>query len=190
MKHSSVDGCFIGVPLALEQYAFFAEMMVSMNTLKLPVRLQQSDSPHVTLMYFGRIAEENLHELETRLRTIVAGMSRFFVQFYGLDHFGTTHAPRVAWIGTKHQQELVRLYDQLEREVGEFRERIERRPFIPHLTIARIEDPVRYLREVKTVEGICNEYTFSWQVDRITIYGVKQGKRQMPLIDFIFGVRS
>jgi RNA 2',3'-cyclic 3'-phosphodiesterase len=104
------------------------------------VRWTKRDQLHITLVFIGEVSDERAAPLVEAMR-VPLRHPPFRFALGGLAAFPSRGAPRALWIGVKsgaeqviHVQQLVA--DRLEA-LGVER---ERRPFSPHLTLARWKD--------------------------------------------------
>ena len=96
---------------------------------------------HITTKFIGEWPQDRLEELIAKL-TSVPTRDRLDVEVRGLGWFPNPHHPRVFWAGVHggpSMAELARATDEACVELGI---PAETRPFSPHLTLARIKDPV------------------------------------------------
>ena len=92
---------------------------------------------HVTLAFLGEIAEAAVPAVIDRLSANI-DVRQFAAEFQGLGVFPPRGAPRVLWLGVEAGAEKI---VEVQRAVASRVERLgvalERRPFHPHLTLAR-----------------------------------------------------
>ena len=117
---------------------------------------------HITLWFIGEVAEERAVEIGDALRRPFDG-APFALSLMGCGAFPPSGAPRVLWIGTTKGTEAMReLYGRVEQRLTPLGFAAERRPYTPHLTIARVKDPGRapgrVIREaIAAVPARCGE---------------------------------
>ena len=98
---------------------------------------------HITLWFIGEVADERVAEISDALRRPF-DVAPFSLSLMGCGAFPPSGAPRVLWIGTAKGTEAMReLYDRIEHRLVPLGLAVERRPYTPHLTIARVKDPGR-----------------------------------------------
>ena len=93
---------------------------------------------HLTLRFLG----EATREVFVRIGGALAGVDRdpFSLRFRGVGRFPPRGSPRVLWAGIEPEDPLRRLHAGVEEALlGAGVER-DRRPFSPHLTLARLRD--------------------------------------------------
>ena len=98
---------------------------------------------HITLWFIGEFADERLVQISDALRRPF-DVAPFSLALTGCSAFPPSGAPRVLWIGTTKGTEAMReLYGRIEDRLVPLGFAAERRPYTPHLTIARVKDPGR-----------------------------------------------
>lgn len=96
---------------------------------------------HITTKFIGEWADERLKELEAALRT-VPSIDPMDIAISGLGWFPNPHHPRVFWAAIHAPESLPKLARATEEALAGIGVPVEDRPFSPHLTLARIKDPV------------------------------------------------
>jgi 2'-5' RNA ligase len=98
---------------------------------------------HITLWFIGEVADSRGADLIERLREPF-DVAPFRLGLRGCGAFPPSGAPRVLWIGTNEGTDAMRaLYARLERRLTLLGFAAERRPYSPHLTIARVKEAGR-----------------------------------------------
>lgn len=108
---------------------------------------------HLTLKFFGNIAEADIPIVSSMVDEATAGMSPLVVEVRGLGVFPDLRRPRVIWVGTGGEvTKLIDLQTMLEQGFCARGFAGEDRPFRPHLTLARIKQPLsgRVLEKIIT----------------------------------------
>lgn len=101
---------------------------------------------HITLAYYGDLAEPVVEELDLELAAIPC--PRFDLQLAGAGHFGKAK-PSALWLGVEAGPELADLARRCRKAGQRAGAEMERRVFLPHLTLAYLSgavDPVRVQR--------------------------------------------
>lgn len=126
---------------------------------------------HITLWFIGEVADERVLEISDVLRRPF-DVAPFSLSLEGCGAFPPSGAPRVVWIGTTTGTEAMReLYGRIEHRLLPLGFAAERRPYTPHLTIARVKDagrtPGRVIRDaIAAVPVSCGEST----VNAVTLF--------------------
>jgi 2'-5' RNA ligase len=116
------------------------------------MRLVGRDELHLTLHFLGDVPGEQAEAVRKALESVK--VNPFTVTVRRLGRFPTEGEPRVVWAGVEADPPLIELH----RAVGQALTdaigfRPEERPYSPHITLARLNDPVlpgsidRYLEE-------------------------------------------
>ncbi|XBQ16936.1 MAG: RNA 2',3'-cyclic phosphodiesterase [Oceanicaulis sp.] len=101
---------------------------------------------HVTLAFYGELDEPVIEELDHELAAI--SCPPFAWRLKGVGRFGKAE-PHALWAGVEAGPELTDLARRCRKAGGRAGVEMERRAFIPHLTLAYLErgvDPVRVQR--------------------------------------------
>lgn len=104
---------------------------------------------HLTLAFLGEIEDDRLALAMEATRTATQNFPAFDYRLTAPGIFGTPQQPRVIWMGIEdpplaqlHGSPLQRLHQTLNRELERRGFETEKRPFSPHLTLARVKRPL------------------------------------------------
>lgn len=106
-----------------------------------PLRWSPRQNLHITTKFIGEWPDERRAELEE----VLARLTRFDpipIRLRGLGFFPDARAPRVFWIGVEAGPGLAALARETDLALAALGVPAEKRPFSPHLTLARIKEPV------------------------------------------------
>lgn len=156
--------------------AIRAQLALQIETLKphLPaaVRWVAPESLHLTLAFLGDLDDARLAAAEEATAVAAREGAAFSLALTHLGTFGPVRSPRVIWAGvTGDIAALGNLQDRLATELELRGFPREDRPFSPHLTLARIKEPLRpdaasalpdLLRSAPAEHG-------SWQVHELCV---------------------
>lgn len=100
-------------------------------------RWRPEESLHLTLRFFGEVAENTARDLDAEL----AGISGapFELSLEGVGAFGEGRDLRVLWAGVTPNPELDRLASRCEAAARRAGLKPEKRPFHPHVTLAYLK---------------------------------------------------
>lgn len=114
-----------------------SEMLGSMrNTRPSPI-----DQVHITLRFIGDIDESRIDDIEDCVRRAADGIDPFTVRVSGVGAFPREDRPSVVWVGASPRKELALLADRIGRNLDDAGIPYDRKPFKPHITIARCKGP-------------------------------------------------
>ncbi len=96
---------------------------------------------HITTKFIGEWKKEQLRDLVDKLKTVpVSGPVTIDIR--GLGWFPNPHSPRVFWAAVNASPTLAELAQATDSACSELGIAAEQRPYSPHLTLARIKEPV------------------------------------------------
>jgi 2'-5' RNA ligase len=101
------------------------------------VRWVRPEHMHLTLVFAGDIAVERAERIERIMRQEVA-LPSFLLELGGHGVFPSQGAPRILWLGVRRGSEaVIALQHEIALRLNAIDVPLERRPFHPHLTLAR-----------------------------------------------------
>jgi RNA 2',3'-cyclic 3'-phosphodiesterase len=125
--------------------------------------LSKNKDFHLTLMFLGDCNEEQKAQIEGALGKIK--FKPFDFSLTKIGHFGGRYYTRVLWVGIDAQSELKRLQEKIEDRLSSFGFDADRRPYHPHISLARGSTPgssdainKHGIGEVERMEVIVNSY--------------------------------
>lgn len=97
---------------------------------------------HITLKFFGQIAETRVEEIAAAALGVARRQRPFTLRVAGAGAFPHVKSPRVVWLGVAGDLEVMAaFYRQLEEAFAALGFPPEDRPFSPHLTLGRVRSP-------------------------------------------------
>jgi RNA 2',3'-cyclic 3'-phosphodiesterase len=114
-----------------------------LETLKPSARIKWSPTSnlHITTKFIGEWPEDRFEELKDALAAI-RGTGPIEIAVERLGFFPNPHSPRVFWAGVKAGPELAALARATDEALRPLGIEPEKREYSPHLTLARIKEPV------------------------------------------------
>ncbi|GLB58563.1 RNA 2',3'-cyclic phosphodiesterase [Cytobacillus sp. NCCP-133] len=95
------------------------------------------DDYHITLAFLGSAPEDKLIAAAKLVADSIKNVKSFPLFINRLGVFGNESAPRIFWSDTEREERLHYLRDQVFSACKEAGFKLEKRPFKPHITIAR-----------------------------------------------------
>lgn len=92
---------------------------------------------HITLAFLGNASFAQVKAVKEKMNDILINYPVFNLELTGLGIFGNSEAPRVLWCGVKEDQNLIDLQKEVYEACTEIGFSLDKRPFHPHITIAR-----------------------------------------------------
>ncbi len=120
------------------------EQVIHNGTQALPnIRWVNPQGIHLTLAFLGELDDVQLADATQATQTAAQQVKAFSYQLTRLGIFGAFHHPRVLWMGINETSGALNtlqriLHQQLEQRGF----KLDKRPFSPHLTLARAKAPL------------------------------------------------
>lgn len=92
---------------------------------------------HITLKFLGETDEALVPKISEAMTRAAEGIKHFELRFKGSDAFPSKNNIRVIWVGMNDALPLGTMATRLDESMASLGFERERRPFAPHLTVAR-----------------------------------------------------
>ena len=103
------------------------------------VKWVNPDGLHLTLKFLGNIPSKRVTEIINVIEEVTQGVSAFHLEISGLGAFPGLKQVRVFWVGIGGEvDKLSKLQQNIDSALASLAFPKEERPFLPHLTLARI----------------------------------------------------
>ncbi len=140
---------FIALDMDESLRSFLGEI-INQSARELPdLRWVDPAGIHLTLAFLGELTDEQLAAAKHASEVAAQKAIPFDYRLKGLGVFGSSQQPRVIWMGVEDQPSglvqgspLQQLHRILSKELELHGFEVEKRPFSPHLTLARIKRPL------------------------------------------------
>lgn len=129
---------------------------------------------HLTLSFIGEISEqvaEDSHDALSGIR-----MEPFQLELKGTGSFAKGTDVKVLWVGVQHSDALHRLKEKIDRALAKYDVPVEKRKYVPHVTLARFRLPPE---EAKIAQFMATHNLFSgdaFDVEHFTLFRTHQTK--------------
>jgi RNA 2',3'-cyclic 3'-phosphodiesterase len=134
---------------------------------------RQKEALHLTLSFFGHVTHEAAEELDQELARIRC--KPFDLAARGAGHFGREE-PRALWMGIEAHPSLLLLSKACERATRRVGLDIEKRSFLPHITLAYLhETPLGRVQAFERRHALFR--SADWRADRFHLYSSWKGGR-------------
>jgi len=133
---------------------------------KLPkARWAPRENWHVTLKFLGRTWPRLMHWVPEQIEGAARAEAPFRSRISGIGSFPSARTGRVLWAGFDDEAAVVKLAAAFEDAlIAEFP--AEKRPFHPHLTVARSDPPVKLPATFAATPLLTEE----WEVDHVVLF--------------------
>ena len=124
---------------------------------------------HITTKFIGEWPEERLAELKGALSALP---SRDLIEIgvRGLGWFPNPRSPRVFWAGVVAPAELAELARETDEALARFGVPPESRAFSPHLTLARIRQPVPLAALHAAIAKLSSDEFGAFRAERFSLF--------------------
>ncbi|MFU8796418.1 MAG: RNA 2',3'-cyclic phosphodiesterase [Dehalococcoidia bacterium] len=103
------------------------------------VKWVDSDGIHLTLKFLGNIPPRLVSEITGAMEAAARGIAPFVIEISGLGAFPRLEQVRVVWVGVSDEAHRLKdLQHGIDAELATLGFAREERPFVPHLTLARV----------------------------------------------------
>lgn len=117
-----------------------AEFLTTLRAISSQPRWVRTENLHVTLKFVGEVSTEKLGDIRAALSAVHSNRA-VTLDFRGAGFFPDGTRPRVFWAGIEASTNLAQLAGDIDRAMEKLGVPPEKRPFSPHLTLARFEPP-------------------------------------------------
>jgi len=100
----------------------------------------RTEGMHVTLKFIGYVEEKKAEPIAAALKEINLPKP-VEMTFRGVGFFPNERRPRVVWCGVEGSPKLAELASEIEHALKPLGVESESRPYVPHLTLARLKSP-------------------------------------------------
>lgn len=145
------------------------ERLLSVLRPEAQIKWSPLDNLHITTSFIGSWPEERLTELTTQLAGLVP-REAFTIELKDFCWFPNPRSPQVLSIGANGDNSIQRLADQTRERLESLGLPQEKRPYAPHLTIARIKTTVPLERLRQTIEELQPIALGSFEVSHFHLY--------------------
>ncbi len=169
---------FVALPLPEDVRDGLRQAATAVTRGDQPVfKLVDRDSMHVTLYFLGMLDEDEAEGVRSALAGVKA--DPFELRAGKVLRLPSDTVPKVVAVGVESSgNELARFQRRIHDTVFATAENKETRPFLPHVTLARLSAGVPgYAKPVKrSLEGFRSVGQVSWQADRFELLVSHQGE--------------
>jgi len=133
---------FIAIELPDELKLGLIQLEAKLKMIKQPwVKWVDPSSIHLTLKFLGSIAVDRISEITRAMEEAAQRISPFHLEAKDLGVFPNLRRVQVVWVGMSGEvDKLSQLQQHLESNLARLGFTPERRPFTPHLTLARLRN--------------------------------------------------
>jgi len=141
---------------------------------------------HITLLFLGEAQSSQIDALKECLHDRTKALQGSHISLKGFGTFGKKEQPRVLWMGIEHDRHLTDLYSAVRDCVGANGFEVEKRPYRPHITIAKKWRGPSSISAEQWHSFVPTFEPFSWKANEFRLYKVEPAKtpRYIPIEHF------
>lgn len=168
---------FIAFELDSSQQQFLGDIIRQGKLLLPALRWVEPAGIHLTLAFLGELGESQLEKAMVAARSAAATGSPLAYRLSGLGTFGPARQPRVLWMGISEPSGALHAVQRtLTFALQQQGFPSERRPFSPHLTLARVTCSLN-AEQQQVLQQLLSGYQFSPSVYRVSHLSVMKSER-------------
>jgi RNA 2',3'-cyclic 3'-phosphodiesterase len=133
------------------------------------IQWSPADNLHITTKFIGEWPEARLDELQ-RVLAAIPPLPPLPIRIRNLGFFPNPRSPRVFWAGLEASGELAGLAGSTDQATAALGIEPEKRTFSPHLTLARIKEPVPLDKLRAAIAALPSLEFGSFTADRFCLY--------------------
>ena len=166
--------CFAALALPAEAREALARAVRPFQQRKWPVRWVREEGAHVTLKFYGEVAEERVDAIAESLDLSVRGIGIIPLALTGFGAFPAPEKARVLFASVEAPASLELLQDRIETRAESLGHPGEGAVYHPHITVGRV-------REGERVPPAEVDMLFAWPlhvsctIDRVTLFQSRPG---------------
>lgn len=133
---------FIAIELPQDVKKGLAKLIGELARAEHPfVKWVNPEGVHLTLKFLGNIPFKQVDEISKAIEEAAQEILPFHLEVSGLGVFPNLKQPRVLWVGIKGEiDNLLKLQQNVDSALAPLGFAKEKRPFTPHLTLARLRE--------------------------------------------------
>ncbi len=105
--------------------------------LDLPANWTKKENLHITLQFLGNVSEKEIEKVAEKLALVGEKHSPFEGTFQSIAYGPTKKAPSMVWVYAERTPSLLLLQKDISKAASQMLD-LEKWPFTPHLTLARL----------------------------------------------------
>lgn len=164
---------FAGIPVPEPALGELRQIMGMLRGMDWPVRWARDEGLHLTLKFFGSVADDSVPGITRALEGAARGSGPIPMTCGGMGYFPTGRHVQIIWAGLDAPGSLELLQDRVERASEALGFPLEGRPFRPHITLGRVKTGANLaaneLEQLPTFDEI------PFLADRLVLFESKPG---------------
>src|SRR5438445_2504735 len=130
---------FVALAIPVDVRENLSSMIDELRRADVRPRWVNPGNLHITLKFIGEVSSDGMTEIAAALGTVHAAQ-HVKLGFRGTGFFPDARRPNVAWVGIESSPNLALLASDVNLVLSPLSIAREEKPFVPHLTIARLAE--------------------------------------------------
>lgn len=127
------------------------------------------ENMHITLKFLGDTPGDQIEKIEDVIKKSIEGSEPFNLILKSAGFFPDRERIRVVWIGLHDNGQLAEITGRLNEGLAEAGFKKEKRPFSPHLTIARVKSLKNKNRILQVIEDYSDTFFIEMRVSTVKL---------------------
>jgi len=159
---------FIAIPLPDTILAGLNQLQTNLKPFARDAKWVKPAGMHLTLKFLGYVDTEQVSSITAALKSTAKCHAETMVRAHGCGFFPNPRHPSVLWIGV--EANLQSLQQMIEEEMSKLGFEKEKRPFSPHLTLARFRDARGLMHLAQETQKFANQTFGEFTATNIILY--------------------
>lgn len=174
-----IQSAFLALPLEDSAKNHFGTLRQTLEPYTDFLKLQQEDTPHLTLAYWQEIQAQEYESVTQEIQQIAHQTSPFSLSIKSLGTFEEEGNKTVLFLKPQPSDALLKLKQKCPWP--------QKYPFSPHITLAYIQDSNRFVQKKEEIWNVLRIINFTVHNKMLRLYGYINGHTQTPIEDFEMG---
>lgn len=164
---SAMPRIFVAIPVPSHLQLALSRVKTHLHATS-GMRWVAPNNMHLTIRFLGEISEEQMERVCTAVaQAVQEGPGSFTLRVEGIGAFPSANQARVVWAGLSgDHQPLIQLYEIVQARLHDVGFAVEKRPFRPHITLARLRNPAPLSSQL---QRLANQSFGSWHIDTLQV---------------------
>ena len=127
------------IAIDIKTFPKLTQLEQELKQTKANIKLVEPENIHITLKFLGDTDENLIEEINTIIEESVKKTKPFEIQLKNTGVFPNQNYIKVIWIGIHNSEKIAEISQQIDEQLFDLGFEQEKRPFSPHLTIARVK---------------------------------------------------
>lgn len=140
------------VAVEMDEFLKLKSFSSALRETSAPLKMVDLSNIHVTLKFLGDIEEDVITEIEKVMINSVSGIDKFTIELKGTGAFPNLNRISVIWVGMVGAEPLIDIANNIDSGLEKLGFGREKRPFRPHVTVARVKGGRHKDRLISTIQ--------------------------------------